>query len=190
MNQCHNISDGDPVFKLHQSGFLSWMNERGRQCINHITGVFHQVKADGNGGYTYDVPTSSTPGSTTHECWSECMVLSRDGSDNSSCITCIMNQLNHRPELCVGPISKELMTDVLDCQLALVPEMLDTTSELSYPQIWSILTTDKPHPRKLSTTLLVVIIVVTIITVILVAVAYNQLVYHRRLEALQKRNAS
>jgi hypothetical protein len=190
MDQCHQISDADPVFKLHQSGFLSWMNERGRQCINHITGVFHPVNQASDGSYTYTAPSATNTGTTTHECWQECMTVSRAGTDNEPCVKCIMDQITLKPSLCVSSLSKELMTDVLDCQMALVPEMLDDSSELSYPQIWSILTSDAPRPKTLSTTMLIIIIVVVVVGSLLFVIAYNQFIYHPRLEALGKKKDS
>ncbi len=189
MSNCHNVNDAEPVFKLHQSGFFSWINERGMQCINHITGVFTQVKDNSSGGYTYQPPSATSSGTSPHECWQECMYVTREKSATEPCVNCIMLQLSSKPSLCVPSITREMMTDTIECQMMLIPELLTEEAEIDFPQVWHILQTDSLKSGGLDTTTLILIIVFSIVGALITYILFDRYWFHASLATLSKKDS-
>jgi hypothetical protein len=178
LSQCHTLSAGDPVFKLHQAGFLSWLNERGRQCVNHVTGKFHQVTTNSNGHYQYIPPSATSSGTTTHECWQECLV-----PNSSKCISCVVNQVHLHPDMCVTGITEAIMKDALTCQASLASEMVSESYDIDYPRMWATLQS-KPGKKRLSPALVTIIIILALVILVTSLIVLQHYYYHGHLRRM------
>jgi len=140
LSNCHTIDNSstqDPVYKLNEDGFLAWINERGRKCINHVTGEFYQTVKQPDGTYVYQGPSASTAPSSTHACWDKCMHVSRGNSTtDNECVACIIKYLQTNPSACITPITRDQMLDSLICQQQIAQEILDSTQTVRYDKIW------------------------------------------------------
>jgi hypothetical protein len=193
LSSCYAIdgtSTSDPVYKLNEDGFLPWINERGRKCINHVTGEFYQTVKQSDGSYVYQSPGITTTPSSTHECWAECMHVSRGSpTTDKECVTCIMNYLQTNPSACVSPITKNEMLDSLVCQQQIAQEILDSTQTVRYDKIWYLFKQGTPKPALVSRGTLLGICL-GVVAALIIALVILSAWLHRRIKVKYEEHKS
>ncbi len=89
-----NLASRPPVLnKLQESGFLHWVNQRGYQCINRLTGTFY--------GLDEKTGLAKVPGpdqsNVDSKCWGACYQAT---SASDMCVECVVQQLTDDSSLC------------------------------------------------------------------------------------------
>lgn len=78
---------GIPLTIIQESGFLAWVNERGMQCINKLTGIVDPTPV--TNGHPYQDPGKDKAFQPTY-CVDECYNVT---PNQTNCFTCIKNAL-------------------------------------------------------------------------------------------------
>lgn len=90
---------------LQESGFLSWVNDRGLKCVNKITGTYY--------GMNMATGLANTPGPTTSPLKSQCAGACRSvTADSAMCFECINQVLATDPSICDNAVNPNNPDDI------------------------------------------------------------------------------
>jgi hypothetical protein len=191
---------GVPRTQLKESGFLAWVNERGMQCINRLTGLFTDVA---------NIPNVSVSQPMTY-CNTACYNVL---AGNQTCLQCIKQTLedpaNNLQDACpalfnggsIKTVDTNLMNESLSCHGCIgnnsnnltipVQTVVDGVNVLSsrynesaFNMIWGCVSGS--FPSQLSVGAIIGIVIACIIVVIIVIVGGYFGWQHEQQKANQK----
>jgi hypothetical protein len=194
---CENIStfvspytfEGVPRTQLKESGFLAWVNERGMQCINRLTGVFTDVA---------NIPNVSVSQPMTY-CNTACYNVL---AGNQTCLQCIKQILedpaNNLQDACpalynstsIKTVDTDLMNDSLSCHACIgnnsnnltipVETVVDGVNVLSskynesaFNMVWGCVTGSFPSQLSVGAIIGIVIACIIVVLAIILGVYYG-----------------
>lgn len=175
--ECEDVSSAVPVQSrrpkfnyLQESGFMDYVNRRGLQCINKITGVTQGLDAETGNVKVADRDTSLP---ATH-CVNECYNVNHESAE---CFECVASVLQNQPDLCPEaiPLATELARAV-DCQYCAGFQGQSAPEGKDIEHIWQCIT-GTVHTSGLSREALMGIIVVAImvgLTGIILAIYFGR----------------
>lgn len=166
-----------PLNKLQEEGFLAWVNERGRQCINKITGKFYGL--DPNTGLVKE-PDQNTPPPPVN-CAGICLTAT---TDSDQCFQCIASVLEKDPTQCPALAAEKefTVTDMLKESLGCMECIGDRSVKYSdneaenrkqsLDQVWNCLTGNVSAPLSTDAILAIVLVSVLVVTVLVALAVY------------------
>ncbi len=196
---------GLPRTQLQESGFLAWVNERGMQCINRLTGLF----TDGT-----NIPNVSVSQPMTY-CNAACYNVL---AGNQTCLQCIKQTLedpaNNLQDACpqlyngtnIKTVDTNLMNDSLSCHACIgnnsnnltipVQTVVDGRNvlgskynESAFNMIWGCITNSYPSQLSVGAIIGIVIACIIVVLVIILGSYYGvQRAQKLKAETLQKPN--
>jgi len=94
-DQLQNKTPSTPGrYLLYEAGFVPWVNDRGMKCINHVTGVFHDIFHSGpQVGQPKDPKDRSSP----TQCNAACLKAT---ASSTKCFQCVAQAVVAMPTLC------------------------------------------------------------------------------------------
>ncbi len=183
------VNTRPPMFNyLIEDGFLHWVNQRGLQCINRITGKFFGL--DPNTGVAKIPSATVTP--PQPQCVGACRSVT---SDRSACFECI-NQLiaqstpatNPCPEVDpTNPENTNLLRDAVNCHECIANQSVGvpvTPIDASINSCWSCVTGVIQPPISIQVIIISAILGAMVLTVGIVLIVFYKVIKPR----IEKKN--
>lgn len=177
---------------LKEEGFLSWVNQRGLQCVNRIVGNFYGFN---NQTGSANIPSVSVSPPDS-QCWGACFQVT---STSDMCFECVNQVLKSNPKACPqlnpnDPNDETLIQDSVNChecigtQGTFIPLTSTTPNETAMiDNMWKCITGSVSPGLTTSDIVIIAIACVFFAAIVIVLAVYFAVIHPKILKKERER---